>query len=209
MKNLFYFLGTLYVSYILLSQPSLVIAEVRCVNGTFISMLHRPQMSPGKESVQHQFYGSLSRLQISIQSFFLLTYLQHQGATCSASYMFINIYSLQAYSLSRELCIGVVESTQFLCSLLTSQSLPLCTRMAPRSLPQHIFLACISSLTCASCRSVLLPWCKLLPRNKTKNIFLWHPPGYLYHPIFLSLCNGSCDSREEDGKSNTMSVHWS
>lgn len=103
------------------------------LNGPFILMLHRAQMSPGKWSVQRQFCGSLSRLQISVPPFFLLTYLHYQGATYLATYMFINICSLQAYSLSSKLCIGVVESTQFLCSLLTSQSLPLCTRMAPRS----------------------------------------------------------------------------
>lgn len=61
------------------------------------------------------------------------------------------------------------ESTQS-CPVLTSQSLPLCTRRAPRSWPQHISPACISSLICASCRSFLLPWCRLLPGNKARNI---------------------------------------
>lgn len=35
MKNLFYFLHTLHMPYILLSQPLLVIAEVRCTKWTF------------------------------------------------------------------------------------------------------------------------------------------------------------------------------
>lgn len=103
------------------------------LNGPFILMLHRAQMWPGKWSVQHQFCGRLSRLQISIPPLILLTYLHYQGATYLATSMFINLYSLQAYSLSSELCIGVVGSVQFLSPLLTNQSLPLCTHMAPRS----------------------------------------------------------------------------
>lgn len=103
------------------------------LTGPFILMLHRAQMWPGKWSVQHQFCGRLSRLQISIPPLILLTYLHYQGATYLATSMFINLYSLQAYSLSSELCTGVVESVQFLSPLLTNQSLPLCTRMAPRS----------------------------------------------------------------------------
>ena len=97
----------------------------------------------------------------------------------------MNIYSLQAYSLSSKLCISMVENTQFLCPLLTSQSLPLCTRMAPRSWPQHTFLACISSLTCASCRPFLLPWCKPLPGKKIKT-YLSLTPTRLFVSLNIS-----------------------
>lgn len=116
------------------------------------------------------FCGSLRRLQIPIPPFLLLTHLHDQGAAHFNTCTFMNFCSLQAYSL--RIPVVLCEGTQSFCPSLTSQSLPLCTRRAPRSWPQRISLACISSLTCASCRSFLLPWCRLLPGNKTRNISL-------------------------------------
>lgn len=79
------------------SQPPLVTAKVRCANLTWCT-----ELWPGKWSAQHRFCGSLRRLQIPIPPFLLLTHLHCQRAAYSNTYVFINLYSLQACSLSKD-----------------------------------------------------------------------------------------------------------
>lgn len=180
------------------SQPPLVIAKVTCAKLTCY-LTQSCDLENGLLSTD--FVEALRDYRFPFHLSFFQHNLRYQGAAHSNTHMFIiNLHSLQAHSLSK----GPRPSAH--CSPV---KVSLCAHAglrghSPSIFPLHAFLLWLA-----------LPVDPLCSHDagfslETKpEIFPWCPAGCLCHPAFPGLCSRRCYSREEDGKPNAISVHWS
>ena len=115
-KNLFYFLHNAVTCLQTTLSHRWSLPRSHVLNWPVTFLVHRAVT--WKMLCSHGFCGSL-RIQTPIPPFLLLTYLHYQGAAYFNIYIFINFYSLQACSLSKDPCdAGTLFTKNFRLSVL-------------------------------------------------------------------------------------------